>query len=135
MDQLQVRVGHKWLPRGSSSGRIESSFVIDFQRYADRCKREETRRVRRMRTVELLDLSDEFARMLRTGEVNRRADLAAIYGMSRARILSAAPNLLGAYPNEFMPQLDHHSRIVIAIGEQLISNCVMFAWVDFLGSC
>lgn len=48
--------------------------------------REEKQRGRRMRTVELLDLSDEFARLLRVGEVRRRADLAAIYGISRARV-------------------------------------------------
>ena len=74
------------LPKASRSGRIKSCFVLDFQKFADDRKRREKQHSRRMRTVELLDLSDEFDRLLRTGEVNRRAELAAIYGISRARV-------------------------------------------------
>ena len=75
-----------WLPNGTCSGRILSSFVIDLGEARKRLRPEELDESRVPPVTKALALADEFQKLLDTGVVKRRADLARRFKLSRARV-------------------------------------------------
>jgi hypothetical protein len=86
-----------WRPNGDPSKNFTSAFVIDLERER---KRRQSRQLRVPRIVRLLDQAVEFQRLLDTGEVRFRADLARRSGLSAMRVtqilalLRLAPSIL-----------------------------------------
>ena len=74
-----------WLPRGDSSGRIASGFVIDLGKARDRLRGGAPAVSRTPRLLASLALAEELRARLEAGGVNR-ADLADEHGITRARV-------------------------------------------------
>jgi len=72
-----------WRPNGDPSKNFTSAFVIDLERER---KRRRSRELRVPGIVRLLDQAVEFQRLLDSGEVRFRADLARRTGLSAMRI-------------------------------------------------
>jgi hypothetical protein len=72
-----------WRPNGDPSKNFTSAFVIDLTRER---KRRQSRQLRVPRIVRLLDQAVEFQRILDSGEVRFRADLARRTGLSAMRV-------------------------------------------------
>ena len=72
-----------WLPNGTCSGRIKYGFVIDL---GEARKRLRPKELGVPPVTKALALADEFQRLLDTGAVKRRADLARRFTLSRARV-------------------------------------------------
>ncbi len=86
-----------WRPNGDPSKNFTSAFVIDLERER---KRRQSRELRVPRIVRLLDHALEFQRLLDSGKVRFRADLARHSGLSAMRVtqilalLRLAPRIL-----------------------------------------
>lgn len=76
----------EWLPKHASNKNFESCFVIEFEVARKRRRSEGVRERRRPTSVELLDLAEQMQQALDDGTVNNRAELARLYGLSRARV-------------------------------------------------
>ncbi|MCP4444929.1 MAG: hypothetical protein GY811_06225 [Myxococcales bacterium] len=74
------------LPNGVCSGRILSGFVIDLEKARKRLRPKELDTNCVPPVTKALALADEFQRLLDTGAVKRRADLARRFKLSRARV-------------------------------------------------
>jgi DNA-binding CsgD family transcriptional regulator len=74
-----------WLPRGDSSGRIASGFVIDLGKARERLRGGDPAVSRTPRLMASLALAQEIVARLSAGGVSRAA-LAREYGITRARV-------------------------------------------------
>ncbi len=74
------------LRNGTCSGRIKYGFVIDLGEARKRLRPKELDESLVPPVTKALALADEFQRLLNSGAVNRRADLARRFKLSRARV-------------------------------------------------
>ena len=75
-----------WLPNGTCSGRILSGFVIDLGEARKRLHPKELDESLVPPVTKALVFADEFQKLLDTGTVKRRTDLARRFKLSRARV-------------------------------------------------
>ncbi len=74
------------LPNGVCSGRILSGVVIDLEKARKRLRPKDLDKSLVPPVTKALALADEFQKLLDSGAVKRRADLARRFNLSRARV-------------------------------------------------
>jgi len=98
-----VKAPLKWLPKRVCNQNFETAFVIDLTAALKRLRPDTLKRPTGPRTIEMLDRAEAFQDLLDRKVVNNRAELARLYGISRARVTQLMALL--RFPQEFRDEL------------------------------